>query len=398
ADRAAVADAAAGANGAGGADGAAASGAAPDLPGVGVEIADTRRFFGGRILPAGRVTPGRLRAGQTVHADVGSGRRDNVMRNRTATHLLHKALKVVLGEHANQAGSLVAPDRLRFDFTHFEALTPEQLRRIEDLVNQQVLAGTDVHWYETSLQEAREAGAIALFGEKYEDQVRVVRIGEFSLELCGGTHVPNTGRIGLFKIVSEGSVGSGLRRIEAVTGPAALAYVRDLEAHLQEAAARLRATPAEVPGRVAELSARQRELEREIERLQARQAGGAADELAARARQIGESRLVVAEAPVADAGALRQLTDALRQKLGSALVVLGAVANGRVQVVAAATPDLVRRGVHAGRLLGEVARVAGGGGGGRPDLAQAGGRDPSKLAEALKLAERLGAEALGYNE
>ncbi|HEX6989081.1 MAG TPA: alanine--tRNA ligase, partial [Bacillota bacterium] len=367
-------------------DGPAAGGRVSDLE---FRVEDTRRFFGGRILHWGRVTRGRIRAGQPLRAAVDADRREDVMRNHTATHLLHRALKVVLGEHANQAGSLVAPDRLRFDFTHFDALAPEQLRRIEDLVNQQVLAGTDVRWYETSLREAREAGATALFGEKYGERVRVVRIGNFSMELCGGTHVSNTGHIGLFKIVSEGSVGSGLRRIEALTGRGALGYVRDLEDRLQDAAARLRATPAEVPQRVAEAIARQRELEREVERLRARQAGDAVDDLAAGARQVGDTKVVVARAPVAGADALRRLSDALRARLGSTLVVLGAVDDGKVQFVAAATPDLVRRGVHAGRLLGQVARAAGGGGGGRPDMAQAGGREPSKLDEALALAERL---------
>ncbi len=354
-----------------------------EAPGLRVAVSDTKPFGRGLTLHLGRVEEGVLAEGRTVTARVDAARRAATARNHSATHLLHKALKVVLGEHVNQAGSLVAPDRLRFDFTHFGALTPEELRRVEALVNEEILAALPVETEVMALDAARARGAMALFGEKYGDEVRVVRMGDFSLELCGGTHLRNTAEAGLFKIVSEESVGAGVRRIEAVTGMSVLAYLWREEEALRQAAAALKGRPEEVPARIEELIERLRRQEREIAELQSRLARNQGEELLASAREVAGVRVVVGEAPVADPDALRELGDFLRDRLGSGVVILGARQNGKALLLAMVTRDLVERGLHAGRIVGEAARVAGGGGGGRPDMAQAGGRSPEKLAEAL---------------
>ncbi len=351
-----------------------------------VRVADTRRLDGA-FLHLGVVEEGLLRQGQEVEARVDAERRLATARNHSATHLLHKALKMVLGEHVNQAGSLVAPDRLRFDFTHFGPLSAAELRRVEELVNARVLAGLAVETFETSLEEARRMGAMALFGEKYGERVRVVRMGEFSIELCGGTHLDNTSRVGLFKIVSQESVGAGVRRVEAVTGTGALEYVWRREEALERAAAGLRASPEGLPAAVEEMAARLRAREKEVAALQLRLAEERGEALLASARDLNGVRVVAGEVPVTDMNALRQLGDRLRDRLGSGVVILGARANGKeagLLFVTMVTKDLVARGLHAGRIVSEVARVAGGGGGGRPDMAQAGGKDPTRLAEALE--------------
>jgi len=336
-----------------------------------------------------KVESGVLRVGDVVEAAVAKAEREAIMKNHTATHLLHKALKEVLGGHANQAGSLVEAERLRFDFTHFSAVTPEELDEIERRVNEQIWLGTDVEISYHALAEAKAMGATALFGEKYGEIVRVVKVGDYSIELCGGTHVRNTAQIGLFKIVSEGGIGSGVRRIEAVTGQRAYAYMDGQIALLRQAAGMLKSGVQDVPKRIEGLQVQIRELTREVESLRAKLGRIEAGSLADQARDIGGVKLVAARVSVGGMDALRGIADELKAKLGSGIIVLGAEQDGKVNFVTAVSQDLVGRGFHAGKLIKEVAAVCGGGGGGRPDMAQAGGKDPSKLAEALKRAEEL---------
>ncbi|MCL6450315.1 MAG: alanine--tRNA ligase [Acetobacteraceae bacterium] len=360
-----------------------------------LRVTAAHRLPDGRVVHLGQVVEGRLRVGQEVVARVDRDRRWAVARHHTATHLLHQALRQVLGEHVRQSGSLVAPDRLRFDFTHFGPLEEGELLAVEDAVNARVLEDLEVRAYEASLEEARAQGAMALFGEKYGERVRVVQVGEFSRELCGGTHVGRTGQIGLVFILSEGGIGAGLRRIEAAAGLEALREARAARDLLGRAAALLRTEPPSVASKVEEALAQARGLERQVEELRGRLARFGAEELLAQAREVSGVRLVAGRAPVAEMEALRSMCDLLRDRLGSGVVVLGGAAGGRVSLVAAVTRDLVARGVSASRLVARLARVVGGGGGGRPELAQAGGRDPSRLDEALAQAADALAEELG---
>ncbi|HBT47651.1 MAG TPA: alanine--tRNA ligase [Peptococcaceae bacterium] len=346
-------------------------------------IFDTRRLPAGIILHELEITSGTLRPGARVRITVDGERRRATARNHTATHLLHRALKEVLGEHANQAGSLVAPDRLRFDFTHFAPLSEEELKAVEARVNEKILANLAVDTLETSLREARAMGAIALFGEKYGERVRVVKIGDYSLELCGGTHVGNTAEVGIFRLTGESGIGSGLRRVEAVTGSAALDVLAAERAELERAAALLKAPVTNVSRRVETLLSQVKDLERELASMRSRLASYEADRLLSEVKEVNGVRVLPARVQVADAEALREMADLVRAKMGSGVVILGSATDGRVNFVAMASKDVVARGVHAGNLLREVARVAAGGGGGRPDMAQAGGKDPSKLEEAL---------------
>lgn len=359
-----------------------------------VRIETAKPLPGGRTLHLGRLERGTLRVGQRVHAQVDAGRRMAIMRHHTATHLLHQALKDVLGGHANQAGSLVAPDRLRFDFTHFERVTPEQLVAIEDRINEKIWQALPVQAFETSYEDAVAAGAMALFGEKYGDRVRVVRIGDYSMELCGGTHVDNSAHVGLVKLTSESSVAAGIRRIEAVAGEQALAYLRRTEQRLQEIAEQLRTVPEQAPAKVQELLEQQRELERALERQKRQAAQSLADELWAKRRELAGATVIIEALPGVDPDGLRQLADALRGPLGRGVAILAGHGDGRVHLLALVGKDLVAQGVHAGKLIGQVAKAVGGGGGGRPDLAQAGGKAPEKLPQALALAEQLVTEAL----
>lgn len=341
------------------------------------------------------VTAGSLKVGDAVAAAVEAAERADIVRNHTATHLLHKALKEVLGEHVNQAGSLVEPERLRFDFSHFGAITPEELAEIERRVNEQIWLGTDVDISLRPIAEAKEMGAMALFGEKYGDIVRVVRVGDYSLELCGGCHVRNTAQIGLFKLVSESGIGSGVRRIEALTGRHAYAYLDEQFGTLKQAAALLKSHAADVPKRVEGVQAEVRQLQREVESLQGKLGRLEAADLAGKAKTVGGVTLLAARVNAAGMDALRNVADELKAKLGSAVLALGSVDGDKVNLVAAVTPDLTGRGLHAGKLVKEIAAICGGGGGGKPELAQAGGKDPAKLGEALEAAERLVLAQLG---
>jgi len=350
--------------------------------GTSAEVLDTRRPVPSLVLHRVRVKRGRLTTGQAVHAVVDAARRKVTAKNHTATHLLHAALRQVLGDHVKQAGSLVAPDRLRFDFSHFNPMTDREMDRIEELVNEQVWENRALQIEVMDLDRALALGALALFGEKYGERVRVVTVPDFSLELCGGTHVTATGEIGLFKLVSQGGVAAGVRRIEAFTGPGAFRHVKHEEQILHEAAERIKARPLELSDRVEKLAGSARELEREIQRLQGRLAAGSVDSLVQQAKEYDGIRVVTARVDLRDAKAMRELGDRLRERLKSGVVVLVSGEGDRVTWVTMVTKDLTSK-LHAGHLARELAMATGGSGGGRPDMAEAGGKDPSRIPEAL---------------
>jgi alanyl-tRNA synthetase len=325
-------------------------------------------------------------------------RRWDIMRNHTATHLLHSELRYILGEHVHQAGSLVAPDRLRFDFTHPAMLTKEELQAIESSVNDAILANYPIRPEQHAYKEAVAAGAMALFGEKYGDVVRVVKIGEeespFSQELCGGTHVSYTGDIGSFHILSEGSVAAGVRRIEAVTGRHAYELAQKRMAVLDSAAAFLGCSPDEVDRKVLGLMGQIQELEKAVEKLRRQQARQDFERLLGRTQEVNGVRVLSAQVEATDVAMLREMSDWFRERMGSGVIVLGAVLAGKPNFIAAVTPDLVERGLHAGNLVKAVAQEVGGGGGGKPTMAQAGGRDAARLPEALSHVPGLVEQAL----
>lgn len=351
-------------------------------PGGRALVKDTQRV-GGKTWHQVRVEAGELTVGQEVYAQVDGERRKAIARHHSATHLLHRALREILGGHVQQAGSLVAPERLRFDFTHFEPLTGEQLRAVERLVNEKILAALPVEVLETTLEEARAIGAIALFQEKYGERVRVVKMADFTAELCGGTHVSNTGEIGVFKIAAEGGIGAGIRRLEAVAGTAALDLLAAREDEWESLAALLKTSPEQVVQRVDGLLGELRQKEKEIARLRAELYRYQLGDLLKQVREVDGVKVLAAQVNEVDMAGLRDLADSLRERLGSGVVVLGTPAGEKVNFVATVSKDLLARGFHAGKLIREVAEVAGGGGGGRPDMAQAGGKQPEKLPDAL---------------
>ncbi|MCE5258921.1 MAG: alanine--tRNA ligase [Chloroflexi bacterium] len=340
------------------------------------------------------VETGALKTGETVDARVEIERRLDIARNHTATHLLHRALRQVIGEHAAQSGSLVLPDRLRFDFSHLQALSPAELAMVEDKVNAVIRDARPVTTQVLNYDDALKTGAVALFGEKYGAQVRVVSVEGYSKELCGGTHLRNSGQIGLFLILSESSVGSGLRRIEAVTGRGALGWVRSKTAELDELQRAMGVHPGEQVGHYNALLDELKDVKRQLADVQRSQAAANVESLMNKAITVKDANVLAVEVDVPDIDALRELADRFRDKLGSALVALGAVIDGKPFVVVAATPDLVSRGVHAGKIAGAAAQQMGGGGGGKPNMAQAGGKDSSRLAQALSVVARLAEEAL----
>jgi alanyl-tRNA synthetase len=348
-----------------------------------LSVLDVQKAPHGQNLHTVRVETGVIHTGDKVHAIVDAAARRDVTKNHTATHLLHKALREVLGTHVAQAGSLVEPERLRFDFSHFGALSQEELRRVEDLVNQAIWRDDRVEIFETDLDSAKAMGAMALFGEKYGKRVRVVKAGEWSIELCGGCHVERTGLIGQFRIVSEAGIGSGVRRIEAVTGRAAYQYALSREAVLAAAAERLKTTPGELVGRVERVLDELRERDRELASLRASLSRAKAAELSDQVETVEGVPVLAAIVPDTDMEGLRELVDSLRERLDSYVIVLGS-GGEKVHLVAAVSSDWQARGLHAGQIVKQVAQVTGGGGGGRPDLAQAGGRDESKLPLAIQ--------------
>ncbi|MBW1687239.1 MAG: alanine--tRNA ligase [Deltaproteobacteria bacterium] len=356
-----------------------------------VEVRDTQRPSGELVVHQGRVVEGALNVEERVELAVDAEARAATVRNHSGTHLLHAALRGVLGPQAMQKGSLVAPGRLRFDFTHDAPLSEEEMREIEDLVNGWIEANASARTRETSYDEAIEAGAMAIFEEKYGDRVRVVSFGDFSTELCGGTHVKATGEIGLFKLLSESGVAAGVRRIEALTGLGAFEHMREQEASLRRVAGLLKTSAADVPERVEKLLTERRELEREIEKLRAEQRGAASRDLTERVKELAGTKVVAARVDSVEGDDLRTMVDELRDKLRSGVVLLASEKKGRVTLALGVTADLTER-FRAGDLVREVARVVGGKGGGRADFAQAGGKDASKLDEAFERLEALIAE------
>ena len=350
--------------------------------GVQVDISDTQKFAGQFHGHVGKLTAGSLKVGDVLSGQVDGQRRGATILNHSATHLLHAALREVLGTHVQQKGSLVAPDRLRFDFSHFAPISAEDLAIIERKVNEQVRANNAAEVHNMGMQEALDFGAMALFGEKYGEHVRVLKMGDYSTELCGGTHVSRTGDIGLFKITSEGGVSSGVRRIEAVTGQGALDYVAHEEAQLGEAAALLGGNAGDVVDKIRQLGERQKKLERELESLKAKQAAGATADLGGAAVEVNGIKILAARLEGFDAKALREAIDRLKQQLGDAVIVLAGTQDGKVALVAGVNGSAMGK-VKAGELLAHIASQIGGKGGGRPDLAQGGGEDGPALASAL---------------
>jgi alanyl-tRNA synthetase len=357
-------------------------------PNAKVRIDDTKKPTGDVHVLIGEVTQGAIAVGDKVTFTVDDERRERIRANHSATHLLHLGLKKALGNHVAQKGSLVSPDRLRFDFAHFSPMTEDQKRQVEDFVNSEIRANRESIVEVLPLEQAKQKGAVAMFGEKYGDRVRVVSIGGESLEFCGGTHVRRAGDIGMFKIIGEAGIAQGVRRIEAVTGVNALDYLRRLEDELVRAGERLKAQPFEVASRIEKLLAEQKALDREIDKLKQRIAsGGGGRDLLAEAVMIKGIKVLAAAVEVDDAKVLRDTGDALRDKLGSGIVVLAGTGGAEVKLVAMVTKDLVDK-VSAGKLLGEVAAKLGGRAGGRPDMAQGGGKDAAAVPAALVFARK----------
>ncbi|GAA4705620.1 alanine--tRNA ligase [Brevibacillus fulvus] len=351
---------------------------------VKARVTDVQKGPKGQNVHTVVVEAGTLHVADEITAEVNREARLDITKNHTATHLLHQALKDVLGTHVNQAGSLVAPERLRFDFTHISSISAEELERIESIVNQKVWANLAVNITHKPIAEAKAMGAMALFGEKYGDIVRVVQVGDYSLELCGGCHVGNTAEIGLFKIVSESGIGAGTRRIEAVTGRGAYEYLNQQLVTLRDVAQTIKSPLLpEVPARVEALLQQLKEVQRENESLRAKLGNIEAASLTEQVKQVNGVQLLAARVSATDMDNLRTMVDELKNKLGSAVVVLGSAEDDKVNLVAGVTKDLMDQGFHAGKIIKEVAARCGGGGGGRPDMAQAGGKEPGKLNEAL---------------
>ena len=353
------------------------------------EVQETLHLRGGRVGHVGRVTEGMFRVGDAVTLEVNAAGRADTCRNHSATHLLQKALKVVLGSHVEQKGSLVAPDRLRFDFAHFQAMTPEEISKVEALVNEEIAAALPVQTAVMPIEEARKTGAMALFGEKYGEEVRVVSMGDFSKELCGGTHVKNTSDIMTFKILSESGSSAGVRRIEALTGAGVFHYYKELEQQAAQAAHLLRTTPAGLAEKIQALQAELKAARSENESLKSKMAKDALGKSAEQVQTVKGVKFQAVKVADVDMNGLRDLADQLREKLGEGVVVLASEMGGKVNLIAAATDQAMKQGAHAGNLIKGIAALVGGGGGGRPNMAQAGGKNPSGIEEALAKAKEV---------
>lgn len=351
------------------------------------EVEDTIKLKGGRIGHVGTVVTGSFSVGDKVTLKVDEGNRADTAKNHSATHLLQEALRIVLGSHVEQAGSLVTPDRLRFDFTHFSAMTADELAKVEKLVNDKIAESITVETNVLPIEEARKTGAKALFGEKYGDTVRVVCMGDFSKEFCGGTHVSNTSAIGAFKIISESGIAAGVRRIEALTGNAVFAYYKNIENSYNEICKALKATPANVTEKIAHLQAELKALASENESLKSKAAGAAMGNVLDKVEDVNGVKFLGVSLEGVDMNELRNLGDDLKSKLGSGVIVLASVNEGKVNLMVAATDDVVAKGAHAGNIIKAAAPKVGGGGGGRPNMAQAGGKNPSGINEALEAAK-----------
>ena len=352
-------------------------------------VEDTIKLRGGKIGHVGHMESGMLSQGETVSLKVNTSARRDTEKNHSATHLLQKALKTVLGTHVEQKGSLVTPDRLRFDFAHFQAMTPEEIEKTEALVNEQIQAGLSVITDVMDIEEAKKSGAMALFGEKYDQKVRVVSMGDFSKELCGGTHVSNTSSIMLFKILSESGIAAGVRRIEALTGNAVLEYYKKQEALLQEASKALKANSGEILEKIAHLQEEVKTLQSENESLKSKMAQGSLGNVMDKVVEVDGVKLLAAKVEGVDMNGLRDLGDSLKEKLGEGVVLLAAVNDGKVNLLAMVTESAQKAGAHAGNLVKAAAAIVGGGGGGRPNMAQAGGKNPEKADEAVEAAAEI---------
>ncbi|MFR4652045.1 MAG: alanine--tRNA ligase, partial [Phascolarctobacterium sp.] len=350
-----------------------------------IDVTVTKKLPDGAVIMIGNVVEGTIAVGEAVTFTVDKARKLDIARNHTATHLLHAALKQVLGGHVNQAGSYVGPDRLRFDFSHFSQVTEAELQEVEAIVNEQILASKAVNIEELPIEEAKKKGATALFGEKYGNIVRVVTVPEFSMEFCGGSHVDNTAQIGMFKIVSEGSSGAGVRRIEAVTGHGAVAHVKATEDMVKGLAASLKCRVADVPARLDALHAELKAAQKKADELAAEIAKAQVSDVADQVQEIKGVPVLVQKVNADSIDALRNLGDQMRDKVGG-VIVLAAVIGEKVSILTMATKDAVASGAHSGNIVKAVAKLCGGGGGGRPDMAQAGAKDVAKVEEALAAA------------
>ena len=347
------------------------------------KVADTKKFNNDIYLHYTNVVKGSISVGDTIRAKVNADRRKNTAKNHTCTHILHKVLKEMLGDHVNQAGSYVSQDRLRFDYTHFEALDKKILKEIEKRVNEAILSDYTVKTDILSMEEAKKSGAVALFDEKYEEMVRVVSVGDFSKELCGGTHIDETAKIGMFKIISEGSIASGIRRIEAITGRAAIDYMQELDSLTDELSISMKTTKDELLSRVNLLKKEAKDKDKEIQRLNNEILKSNINEILDKYEEINGIKLFALKFKDKDANSLREIADKIRDKNESCAVILASDLGDKVLFVSAVTKDLVKSGIHAGNMVKEAAVIAGGGGGGRPDFAQAGGKNPEKIDEAI---------------
>jgi|LSQX01.1.fsa_nt_gb alanyl-tRNA synthetase len=349
-------------------------------------VSDCRKTVDGKILHVGKIESGMVQIGDTVTAGIDIEKRKSTARNHTVTHILHKALKNVLGDHVNQSGSFVSPERLRFDFTHFSALTDEHLQAVEQQINEVILSDYPVITRIMSADEAKKEGATALFGEKYADEVRVVSVGDYSKELCGGTHIGASGEAGLVKILSESGIAAGVRRIEALTGTEAVNWYREREKLLNQAAEAVKAVPEDVPAKIIGLTDELKGLRKEIEALKTKMVNRSLDTVLEKVQDIEGIQVLCDRMDQLDMNGLRNTADMLKNKLGSAVIILASALDGKVNIIISATKDAVSRGVHCGKIIGEAAKATGGGGGGRPEMAQAGGKDISGIDRALEIA------------
>ena len=357
-------------------------------------VSETIKLRGGKVGHVGKLTKGMIKVGDVVTLSVCAEGRNATCKNHSATHLLQKALKTVLGNHVEQKGSLVAPDRLRFDFAHFQAMTAEEIAKVEELVNKEIQAALPVVTEVMNIEEAKKTGAMALFGEKYTEDVRVVSMGDFSKELCGGTHVANTSVIGSFKLVSEAGVAAGVRRIEALTGEGVFAYYKEIENKLSEIAKLVKTTPANAVEKVEHLLAEVKALQSENESLKSKAAKDALGDVMNQVVEVNGMKVLATKVDGVDMNGLRELGDQLKEKIGEGIVVIASNADGKVNLMATATDAAMKAGAHAGNLIKEIAKLVGGGGGGRPNMAQAGGKNPAGIDDAIAKAKEVAAAQL----
>lgn len=359
------------------------------------QVEDVVKVIGNKIGHVGYVIQGSININQQATLSVETNNRKATAKNHSTTHLLQKALRNVLGAHIEQAGSNVTNDKLRFDFTHFEALTNEEIKKVEDEVNSKIMEGLNIVTQEMTIDEAKKVGAMALFGEKYGDKVRVVNMGDYSIELCGGTHLSNTSEAGTFKIVSETGVAAGVRRIEALTSENAISYYKELEELVKKLSKLLKSDSSMVLKKAEQLIQENKQLKQETQKLKAKLSKGAADDLLSNIVEVSNVKLLAAKIDDTDMNGLRNLGDSLKQKINEGVIVLITSSEGKVSLVVMATDEAIKKGAHAGNLIREVASVVGGGGGGRPNMAQAGGKNPEKIAEALEKAKEVLEKQIG---